>query len=100
MIENISFFSPLFLWLLLLVPLYIWFWFRNKNKQNPALTMSSLRAFGTTKSRLQRLMPVFCVLNALANIANLTALARTQSVTNQATVLSSHGIDIVMAMDV
>ena len=100
MIENISFFSPLFLWLLLLVPIYVWFWFRNKSKQNPTLTMSSLQGFGKKKSKLQRLMPVFCVLNVLAIIATVIALARPQSVTNQTRVLSTNGIDIVMAMDV
>src|SRR5690606_23375010 len=99
MIENISFFSPLFLWLLLLVPIYVWFWFRNKNKQNPTLTISSLQGFGRKQSKLQRLMPVFCVLNVLAIIATVIALARPQSVTNQTRVLSTNGIDNVLAMD-
>src|SRR5690606_9099014 len=52
------------------------------------------------KPNLPRLIPVCCVLNVLRIPATVIALARPQSVTNQTRVLSTNGIDIVMAMDV
>lgn len=100
MIENIQFFHPSFLWLLLLVPLYVWYWLKTKNKEKPTLTMSSLQGFGAKKSKLQKLMPFFMVANALAIAAIVIALARPQSITNHTKIKSTHGIDIVMAIDV
>ena len=98
--ENISFLNPLFLWLLVLVPAYVWFWFRKKDKQNPSLTMSSLQGFAHHSNKLQKFTPIFCVLKALAMAAIIVALARPQSISNHTRTLSTHGIDIVMAIDV
>lgn len=98
--ENISFLNPLFLWLLVLVPAYVWFWFRKKDKLNPSLTMSSLQGFAHHSNKLQKFTPIFCVLKALAMAAIIVALARPQSISNHTRTLSTHGIDIVMAIDV
>lgn len=98
--RNITFLNPEFFWLLLLLPILIYVWYRNKNKERATVKLSSIEAFTDHKSFLVKLLPLSMILRSIALICLIVALARPQIVSVDYHVHSTHGIDIVMAMDI
>lgn len=98
--KHISFLHPEFFWLFVLIPLAFLVWHRNKKKQRASVKISSLSSFEGTKSWLVRLIPLNIVLRVLGLSALIIALARPQTVSVDHKVHSTHGIDIMMAMDI
>ncbi|MDR0228262.1 MAG: VWA domain-containing protein [Flavobacteriaceae bacterium] len=98
--KNITFLHPEFFWLFLLIPVAFFIWFRNKNKQRATIKLSSIKPVRQKKSLVVKLLPLSIALRLLALSAIIVALARPQVVSIDNQVHSTHGIDIVMAMDI
>lgn len=98
--RNATFLYPEFFWLFLLLPLVIFIWYRNRKKQKATIKFSSIDAFMGQPSFLVRLLPVSIVLKVIALSALILALARPQVISVDHQIHSTHGIDIVMAMDI
>ncbi|MDM1406834.1 VWA domain-containing protein [Myroides sp. DF42-4-2] len=98
--RNATFLNPEFFWLFLLLPLVIFIWYRNKKKQKPTLKLSSTAPFLGHSTFLVRLLPLSIVLRTLALSALIVALARPQVISVDHQIHATHGIDIVMAMDI
>ncbi len=97
---NITFLNPDFFWLLLLLPIIIFVWYKNKKKEKATIKLSSTNAFIDHQSTIVKLLPLSIILRSLAFIGLIIALARPQVVSVDYHVHSTHGIDIVMAMDI
>ncbi len=95
--SNLVFAQPWFLLLLPLVGLLI-YW-RYRKKYYAEVQFSSTAGFQGSHTWKTRLHPALLILQALALVALVFALARPQSVLTKENV-TAEGIDIVMAMDV
>jgi len=100
MMRNVTFLNPEFFWLFLLLPLVIFIWYRNRKKQKASIKLSSIDAFTGHTSLLVRLLPLSIVLKVIALSCLIVALARPQVISIDHQIHSTHGIDIVMAMDI
>lgn len=98
--RNITFLNPEFFWLFLLLPLVVYIWYRTKTKQRATLKLSSTESFKDSKSFLVKLMPLTILLRVLGLSALIVAIARPQTIDVDQRIHSTHGIDIVMAMDI
>lgn len=98
--RNATFLHPEFFWLFLLLPLVIFIWYRNRKKQKATIKFSSIAPFTGHSSLLVRLLPLSIVLKTVALSALIVALARPQVISVDHQIHSTHGIDIVMAMDI
>ncbi|MGG5506620.1 MULTISPECIES: vWA domain-containing protein [unclassified Myroides] len=98
--RNVTFLHPEFFWLFLLLPLVIFIWYRNRKKQKATLKLSSTAAFAGHSTFLVRLLPLSILLRTLALSGIILALARPQVISVDHQIHSTHGIDIVMAMDI
>lgn len=95
--SNFVFAQP---WFLLLLPVVgVLIFLRYRNKYYAEVEFSSTVGFEGSKSWRTGLHPLLLVLQALAMIALIFAMARPQSVLTKENV-KAEGIDIVMAMDV
>ncbi|MHC5201140.1 vWA domain-containing protein [Myroides sp. LJL119] len=98
--RDISFLNPEFFWLFLLLPIALFVWYKNRKKQRPTVKLSSIQAFEGYTSPIVKLLPIQIVLRLLALSALIIALARPQVISVDHHIHSTHGIDIVMAMDI
>ncbi|MFD0699837.1 vWA domain-containing protein [Myroides pelagicus] len=97
---NVTFLNPELFWLLLLLPVLFYVWFKTKTKQRPTIKLSSIKGIKSIKSFRIKLLPLTIVLRLLAFAGLITALARPQIISVEHQVHSTHGIDIIMAMDI
>lgn len=100
MIKNITFLNPEFFWLFILLPLAYYLWKRNRTKQRVSIKLSTIKSANRHTSILVKLLPILVILRLLALSALITALARPQVISVDHHIHSTHGIDIVMAMDI
>lgn len=100
MMKNITFANPEFFWLFLLLPIALFVWYKNRKKQRATIKLSSIESVAGHSSLLVKLLPISIVLRVLALSAIIVAMARPQIVNVDTKIHSTHGIDIVMAMDV
>lgn len=98
--RNATFLNPEFFWLFLLLPLVIFIWYKNRKKQKATLKLSSTTAFTGYSTFLVRLLPLSIVLKTIALSALIIALARPQVISVDHQIHATHGIDIVMGMDI
>ena len=99
MLNNLIFYSPEFLWLLILLPLFlIWNYFY-KDKKTSSLKISSVKGFGYKTLKI-KFFPVLDILRYLAIAFLIIAIARPQIVDISTQTKTSKGIDIVIAVDV
>ena len=100
MIENFSFYSPEFLWLLLAIPLIVFWRILNSKSIYSRFNISNTTALvqsQTFKSRLFNLLPLLQILSFALFVI---ALARPRFVDVTLKTKITKGIDIVMAVDV
>ena len=95
--SNFIFAQPWFLLLLPVVGVLVFLRFRKKYYAEVAF--SSTAGFEGSQTWKTRLHPMLLILQALAMVALIFAMARPQSVLTKENV-NAEGIDIVMAMDV
>lgn len=100
MFENFLFEDPQFFWLLLLLPLALGWYVWKRNQQTAELKISSTKSFEAKPGFLGKLRPVLFVLRLLVLALVITALARPRSVDVSSRTSTTHGIDIVMSIDV
>lgn len=98
--KNITFANPEFFWLFLLLPIALFVWYRNRKKQRATIKLSSIESVAGHTSLLVKLLPISIILRVLALSAIIVAMTRPQIVNVDMKIHSTHGIDIVMAMDV
>lgn len=98
--KNITFLNPELFWLFLLLPLAFYIWYRNRKKERATVKLSSIKGVKGQTSLLVKLLPVTIILRLLAFAGLIVALARPQVISVDHHVHSTHGIDIVMAMDI
>lgn len=98
--RNITFLHPEFFWLFLLIPVVLYIWYRNRTNHRATLTLSNVSVFHNAKSFLTKIAPLTLVLRVLGLSALIVALARPQTIDVDQRIHSTHGIDIVMAMDI
>ncbi|TDS52182.1 vWA domain-containing protein [Myroides indicus] len=98
--KNITFLNPEFFWLFLLLPVAFLIWYKNKKKQKANIKLSSTEGVLAQKSFLIKLIPLSIVLRILAFSGLIIALARPQIISVDHQIHSTHGIDILMAMDI
>lgn len=98
--KNITFLNPELFWLFLLLPLAFYIWYRNRKKERATVKLSSIKGVKGQTSLLVKLLPVTIILRLLAFAGLIIALARPQIISVDHHVHSTHGIDIVMAMDI
>lgn len=97
---NSSFMHPHFLWLLLVIPIALFWHYFIKNEQDVALKMSTTEGLSAQKSWLITLRPFLFVLNLLALVFIIIALARPRNTQKSNYTDTTNGIDIVIATDV
>lgn len=100
MIKNITFANPEFFWLFILLPIAIFVWIKNRKKQRASVKLSAIQGVQEHTSLLVKLLPISIVLRVVALSAIIVGMARPQLVNVDTQIHSTHGIDIVMAMDV
>lgn len=96
---NFEFQNPWLLLLLLLIPFVVYWQIKQGNKKQNAMKISTLRAFGNSKSTLYQLRPLLNVLRIMALILCIIALARPRIVDVSTKVKSDKGVDIILAVD-
>ncbi|MDI6802937.1 MAG: VWA domain-containing protein [Bacteroidota bacterium] len=98
--NNITFASAYFFYLLFLIPLFIyWYWKRNR-QQYVEMQVSTLESFQTApRSWRQRFRHILFAFRIFAFILLVIALARPQSSTRSENV-TTEGIDIVLSTDI
>ena len=98
--NNISFASPAYLWLLLIIPLLVAFYIIRQHKTSPSLTLSSVNRLsdmsGSARTILRHVLFAFRMIIVTTLII---IIARPQS-TDYWEDVSTEGIDIIMAMDI
>jgi len=98
--NNISFASPAYLWLLLIIPLLVAFYIIRQHKTSPSLTLSSVNRLsdmsGSARTILRHVLFAFRMI-IIASL--IIIIARPQS-TDYWEDVSTEGIDIIMAMDI
>ena len=100
MFENFTFEDPQFFWLLLLLPLAIGWYIWKRNQQRAELKISSTKGFQAGSGVMVKLRPVLFILRLAVLALIITAMARPRTVDVSTRTSSTHGIDIVMAIDV
>ncbi|MTG97927.1 MULTISPECIES: vWA domain-containing protein [Myroides] len=98
--KNVTFLNPELFWLFLLLPVAFYIWYINRKKQHATVKLSTTKGIRNSKSILIKLLPVSIVLRLLALSTLIVALARPQIISVDHQIHSTHGIDIIMAMDI
>jgi Ca-activated chloride channel family protein len=96
-LENITFAQPLFLLLLPLVLLL--FYLRSRKKYYAEVRLSSTSGFQGSTTWKTRLRPIQIILQTIALVALIIALARPQSLLRKEKI-NAEAIDIMLALDV
>jgi Ca-activated chloride channel family protein len=92
--------NPEFFWLFLALPVAI-AWFLWKRKELTAsVKLSSLKGFKTSSNWLAKMRPVLIVFRLIALSLFIIAMARPRHVDTNSRIITTEGIDIIMAMDV
>ncbi len=99
MLNNLTFYSPEFLWLLTLLPLFLLWNYIYKGKKTSSLKISSVKGFGDKTLKI-KFLPILDILRYLAITFLIIALSRPQIVDISTKTKTSKGIDIVIAVDV
>jgi len=98
--DNITFASPSYLWILLAVPLLALFYILRQRKTTAALTYSSVRQLDDIPAPARVYVKhILFAFRMLALVMLIIVLARPQS-TDYWEDVSTEGIDIVLAMDI
>ena len=99
MVENLIFYNPEFLWLLILIPFFILWEYKNRKSKHSYLKISSTKGF-SHKSLKIKFIPILNILRYLAIIMLILAIARPQIIDVSTQTKTSRGIDIVIAVDI
>ncbi len=98
--NEISFASPQYFYLLILVPFFIYWYIKKQNKQLVKLQFPTVESFKTIPYTLkQKFRHSLFILRILAFILFVIALARPQSSSHREKV-TTEGIDIILVMDI
>lgn len=98
-LQNLEFIHPLWLTLLLLLPMLLWWHFKRLKQRQTHLTISTTQPIKELSSIRTKIYPFLPLLNGLAFISLVFALARPQLSLKEEEV-KAEGIDIVMVMDI
>ena len=99
MAENLIFYNPEFLWLLIFIPFFILWEYKNRKSKQSYLKISSTKGF-SHKSLKIKFIPILNILRYLAIIMLILAMARPQIIDVSTKTKTSRGIDIVIAVDI
>ena len=99
MVENLIFYNPEFLWLLILIPFFILWEYKNRKSKHSYLKISSTKGF-SHKSLKIKVIPILNIFRYLAIIMLILAIARPQIIDVSTQTKTSRGIDIVIAVDI
>ena len=99
MLNNMTFYSPEFLWLLILLPLFLFYNYFYNDKKTSSLKMSSIKGFDYKTLKI-KFLPILNILRYLAIAFLIIALSRPQIVDISTQTKTSKGIDIIIAVDV
>ena len=99
MLNNMTFYSPEFLWLLILLPLFIFYNYFYNDKKTSSLKISSIKGFDYKTLKI-KFLPILNILRYLAIAFLIIALSRPQIVDISTQTKTSKGIDIIIAVDV
>tara|TARA_B100000575_G_scaffold97058_1_gene77429 strand:- start:172 stop:1173 length:1002 start_codon:yes stop_codon:yes gene_type:complete len=99
MAENLIFYNPEFLWLLILIPFFILWEYKNRKSKHSYLKISSTKGF-SHKSLKIKVIPILNIFRYLAIIMLILAIARPQIIDVSTQTKTSRGIDIVIAVDI
>ena len=99
MAENLIFYNPEFLWLLIFIPFFILWEYKNRKSKQSYLKISSTEGF-SHKSLKIKFIPILNILRYLAIIMLILAMARPQIIDVSTKTKTSRGIDIVIAVDI
>tara|TARA_B100000963_G_scaffold120150_1_gene104749 strand:- start:172 stop:1173 length:1002 start_codon:yes stop_codon:yes gene_type:complete len=99
MAENLIFYNPEFLWLLIFIPFFILWEYKNRKSKHSYLKISSTKGF-SHKSLKIKFIPILNILRYLAIIMLILAIARPQIIDVSTQTKTSRGIDIVIAVDI
>lgn len=98
--NNITFASPYFFYLLLLIPIFIYWYWKRSRQQYVEMQIPTLQSFQfAPRSWRQRFRHLLFALRIFSFILLVIALARPQSSTRSENV-TTEGIDIVLATDI
>lgn len=96
---NFEFQDPWFLVLLLILPFFIYKEIKKSRAKKASLKISTLKAFGDTKSNLSRYKPLLFVMRMTALGLCIIALARPRIVNITTQIKSDEGVDILVTVD-
>ena len=99
MAENLIFYNPEFLWLLIFIPFFILWEYKNRKSKHSYLKISSTKGF-SHKSLKIKVIPILNIFRYLAIIMLILAIARPQIIDVSTQTKTSRGIDIVIAVDI
>ena len=99
MLQEITFYNPEFLWLLILLPLLVFGNIKINKKKSSQLKISSIKSLGVKSFKI-KIYPILDILRYLAISMLIIALSRPQIVDVSTQIKTSKGIDIVIAVDV
>jgi len=96
---NFEFQNPWLLLLLLFIPFFIYKEVKKTRAKKVSLKISTLKAFGNTKSNLSRYKPLLFAMRILALVLCIIALARPRIVDVTTQIKSDEGVDILVTVD-
>jgi Ca-activated chloride channel homolog len=96
---NFEFQDPWFLVLLLALPFFLYKEVKKSNAKKASLKISTLKAFGDTKSNLSRYKPLLFFMRITALTLCIIALARPRIVNITTQIKSDEGVDILVTVD-
>lgn len=96
---NFEFQDPWFLVLLLILPFFIFKEIKKSRAKKASLKISTLKAFGDTKSNLSRYKPLLFAMRMTALGLCIIALARPRIVNITTQIKSDEGVDILVTVD-
>lgn len=99
MLNNMTFYSPEFLWLFILLPLFLFYNYFYNDKKTSSLKISSIKGFDYKTLKI-KFLPILNILRYLAIAFLIIALSRPQIVDISTQTKTSKGIDIIIAVDV
>ena len=99
MLNNMTFYRPEFLWLLILLPLFLFYNYFYNDKKTSSLKISSIKGFDYKTLKI-KFLPILNILRYLAIAFLIIALSRPQIVDISTQTKTSKGIDIIIAVDV
>ena len=97
--QHIYFRQPAFFWLFALLPLLIWWEISRSGRTQATVMVSTVRAFGGSRSWKTTLRPVPFIFRLLALSCLILGLARPQT-RNDEQLVNGEGIDIVLCLDI